>query len=63
MKTLMGFRLTPDARGYVLQMAAFHGISQAAVVEMAVRRLARETLPPTEAPADAPPPPDPEPVQ
>lgn len=42
-KTSVGFRLTPEAVSLIRQLASDNGISQAAVIEMAVRKLAKSS--------------------
>jgi hypothetical protein len=39
------FRLSEDARAFLEQLAVLHGISQTAVLEMAIRQMARHDLP------------------
>jgi len=42
MKSASSFRLSEDAMRILKALAELHGISQASVIEMALRKLARE---------------------
>lgn len=44
-KQQLNTRLSPEGRALLLALAAHHGVSQADVVEMALRHLARRDMP------------------
>ena len=53
-KTKIGssYRLSAEGRDLINRLAEHLGISQASVIEMAVRKLARAELPPDEQPGE-----------
>ena len=45
-KSLSSFRMTPEAKDLLIQLAALQGISQSAVLEILIRQEARKRLKP-----------------
>jgi hypothetical protein len=54
-KQASSYRLSPECRDLMNRLADHLGISQASVIEMAVRKLARAELPPDQQPTEPPP--------
>ena len=54
-KTPVSYRLSPAGRELINRLADHMGLSQAGIIEMAVRKLARAELPPDEHPSEPPP--------
>jgi len=55
-KQASSYRFTPECRSLFNHLPAYLGISQAGIIEMALRKLARAELPPDQQPDGEPPP-------